>query len=252
MATHVTGPQACGLGGGGRLATGDMPVFVFLHNYDCGPEDGQRFVELGRERIHHPLVQQLDCRFPEAPSTPSSTGRPVRLWYNLQTMHEGDDMYVLGEPVLILQRVAWLKGLIRGLEAQGTPASDVVLCGVRQGGSLLAAAVILLLEIQLGGVVMIGALMPAVETVQGWLEARGGAATLGNKNTPMLAIHGSNDAHMDQQLQRRLDLYFLGLGYHNYKAVEAMYLDSKQERATDGMWMFTWQFVLLVFDGNTS
>lgn len=223
-----------------------MPAFVFLHAYDSGPEQGQRFVELGKEHVKHPLVLKLDCRFPAAPAKLSSAGRPVRLWYTVQARQEADGLLVVGEPVLVVERVAWLRGYINGLVAQGTLTLEIVVCGFRQSSQLLAAAVPLLEDMQLGGVAMIGGHIPVYETIEGWIVARGGPATLGNRDMPILKVHGCNDMHVEAGLQRKMDAFYELCGYHRYHTAEVMYSPESQHAITDEMWLLVWQFVLLV------
>lgn len=226
-----------------------MPVFVFLHNYDNGPEEGARFVEFGKEHVKHPLVLKLECRFPEAPAKRSESGRPVSQWFTMGTIEEDGSYFFVGEPVLLIERITWIRGYINGLVAQGTPASEIVLCGVHHGAMLLSAAVVLLQEIRLGGVVMISGFVPNVETVHGWVAAQEGQEVFKNLDTPLLMIHGSNDRRIDAKFRRKVDRFFLDLGYTNYRAVEAMYMDDGCKQITDWMWMFVWEFVVQALGG---
>lgn len=196
-----------------------MPVFVFLDRCHGGASQGLRFAALGRERVHHPLVRTVECRFPSHPARP-----PTRL-------------------PSVADYVPWLKGLVGGLVAQGTDPRDIMLCGFREGASLLGEAVLAFLEVQLGGVVMIGGKAPASETAHEWLGAQG-RDRLRNRSMPILAIHGSNDNRIHASARQQADVLYLNLGYHNYSSTEAVYLDLEQNLITDGMWMTVWQFVL--------
>lgn len=225
-----------------------MPVFVFLHHLDDLPELGQRFVELGKERVQHPLVLQLEYYFPEAPRIPINTGQLVRLWCTVSFNTDNGVTNVVAEPVLVVERAVWIRELIAGYEAQGTPASEIVLCGFRQGGGMLAAAVPFMEDVQLGGVVLMSSFLPAVETIQGWIDARGGPETLGNRGMPILAIHRRDDTHIDAGMRRRADGFFQLCGYYNHRSVEASFLNRPHGEITDGMWMLVWQFVIQVLD----
>ena len=138
-----------------------------------------------------PVVPELDLSnavairfiFPQAPNRPITIngGMTMPGWYDIK----GSDIADKQDAEGMAASQAMLEKLIQAEIDKGVPSENIIIAGFSQGGAV-AYHTAVRSEHRLGGVLALSTYLPFAEQVA---EEQSGA----NKQTPILAMHGSQD-----------------------------------------------------------
>ena len=158
-----------------------------------------------------PVVPELDLSnavairfiFPQAPNRPITIngGMTMPGWYDIK----GSDIADKQDAEGMAASQAMLEKLIQAEIDKGVPSENIIIAGFSQGGAV-AYHTAVRSEHRLGGVLALSTYLPFAEQVAEEQSAE-------NKQTPILAMHGSQDPVVSLALGKQSAETLIELGY---------------------------------------
>lgn len=153
-------------------------VVILLHGLGADCND---FVPLVAELK---LSKTVKFIFPNAPMMPVTlnNGYIMRAWYDIKDLNRGTDHFIDNHG--IDNSVHEINKIIDHVINSGVASNKIILAGFSQGGVISYTAGIRN-QHQLGGILALSCYLPNADNLARHYQE--------NKNTPILAIHGTND-----------------------------------------------------------
>lgn len=224
----------------------DAPAVIYmLHGVEFTGHQFDPLIECARNSGFS--LRNVRFVFPLAPLAPEMPHNPPNRWYDkLYVVEKSGEVITMASTELLVARVGLIQNDLKQLVASGVDPSRIILGGFGPGACLTFAALLLLKDVKVGGVVAYCGYLPSIVTFAQWVEENGGPTALCNRNVPVMHIQGSEDPHIPPEVYNNTREYFvLELGFTNWRY--RLY-PSAGHKLTPEMYAELWRFIQQVLE----